>query len=221
MNNFEIVLIIGVSLTILLFILLISLLIRYIYLKSNEKKLSKARPRNRKKVKRWKLNLKQLEDKKAKVLRNMLFSLLAVFIIGGGTGYAKYYQSTTISEQDIDNIVYGYYLVEQITEQLNEIDSLEEKKASENIHTLGIALSSYSSKKGSDRSTEEAQILLNKYYARIGQFGLNISSQNFLDLKENEAMQKDYLEDLKKISEIQNKVITYYKIDESSLKSKK
>lgn len=221
MNQFEIVLIIGISISILLSILVVISLIQFLNAKSNIKKLNNCKPKNRKKKKRWKKELNFEENKKSKKLRVFLFSFLGTLLVGGGTAYAKYYQATVISDQDTDNIVYSYYLLEQIEDQIKNIDKSNDKKTSDNIHNLAVSISSFASKKGSDRSKKDAQILLNQYYARVGQFGVNISSQDFDELKKDKEKQADYLDDIKNVKKTQKKVIQYYKIDESSLKEKK
>lgn len=221
MDTLEIILIVGIAVTILLFILLIVYLIQFIVARKKCKELATRKVKNKKKRKRLKLELEGYQEKSAKKLRGFLFSLLACILLASGTGYTKFYQATTISEYDIDNIVYGYYLLEQMEQQIIDIDSNDEVKTSENIHTLAISLSSFSAKKGSDKGRKEAQILLNQYYSKIGQFGVNISSQNFEELKENKEKQEEYLSDIAKVKTNQNKVIEYYKIDETSLKSKK
>lgn len=221
MATFDIILIAGISATILLLILMIVSFIQVFLVNREYSALEKAKPKSKRRRRRWRRALDEIEDKRSKKIRITLFSLLAALLIGGGTGYAKYYQSTTISEQDIDNIVYGYYLLEQIEEQIQGISETSDQKSEENIHTLAVSLSSFASKKGSDRSTVDAQILLNQYYARIGQFGVNISSQNFKELKETPDKQEEYLNDIATIKKTQKKVIDFYKIDEKSLKSKK
>ena len=221
MATFDIILIAGISATILLLILMIVSFIQVFLVNREYSALEKAKPKSKRRRRRWRRALDEIEDKRSKKIRITLFSLLAALLIGGGTGYAKYYQSTTISEQDIDNIVYGYYLLEQIEEQIQGISETSDQKSEENIHTLAVSLSSVASKKGSDRSTVDAQILLNQYYARIGQFGVNISSQNFKELKETPDKQEEYLNDIATIKKTQKKVIDFYKIDEKSLKSKK
>ena len=55
----------------------------------------------------------------------------------------------------------------------------------------------------------------------MGQFGVNISSQNFDALKKDKEKQQEYLNDIKTVKKTQKKVIDYYKINESSLKEKK
>lgn len=221
MDTFEIILIVGIAISILLFILMVTSIFLLVSAKKNLKKLENCKPKDRKKRKRWKRDVRAAENKKSKQVRFVLFSLLGTLLIGGGTGYAKYYQATTISEQDTDNIVYGYYLLDQLEDQVKQVDKQNEKKASENIHTIAVSMSSFASKKGSDRSKEDAQIILNQYYARLGQLGINVSSQNFSELKKDKAKQDEYLEDIKNVRVTQKKVIKYYKIDESSLKEKK
>ncbi|MGX7024916.1 hypothetical protein [Vagococcus hydrophili] len=221
MDKFEIILIAGIAISILLFILMITSIIQFILVKKELKTLEINKPKDRKKRRSWKKQRRLLENNKSKKMRYILFSLLGTLIIGGATGYAKYYQSTTISEQDTDNIVYGYYLLEQLEQQIKNIGKEDDKKVSDNIHTLAVSTSSFASKRGSDRSVEEAQILLNQYYARIGQLGVNVSSQNFSELKKDKKKQDEYLDDIKTVRNAQKKVITYYKIDEASLKEKK
>ncbi|MBO0429555.1 hypothetical protein JZO82_10315 [Vagococcus fluvialis] len=221
MDTFGIILITGMVITILLFILMLIFLIQFIFAKKSLKKLEKGRLKSRKKKKYWSRDIKALSVRKTKKIKYFIFCLIGFLSIGSGTAYIKYYQSTNISGQDIDNIVYSYYLLEQIEEQINKIDETNEKKSANNIHTLAISLSSFASKKGSDKSVVEAQILLNKYYAVIGQFGVNLSSQNFQELKSNKDKQNEFLDDILVVKKLQQEVIKYYKIDESSLKAKK
>ncbi|MEG0256530.1 MAG: hypothetical protein RR554_11265 [Vagococcus sp.] len=221
MSTFDIVLIVGISVSILLFILMMVSLVQFIISKKNVTALQNGKPKDRKKRRKWKREVRQAENQKSKKLRLTLFSFLAFLIFGGASGYAKYYQATTITDEDTENIVYAYYLLDQLEQQIKDIDGKSEKKASDNIHSIAVSLSSFASKKGSNQSVEEAQILLNQYYARVGQFGVNVSSQNFEALKKDKEKQAEYLDDIKVVRQTQKKVIDYYKIDESSLKEKK
>lgn len=217
----EIILIAGISLSILLLILSGVYLFQFILSKKEIKKLSKDRPKDKKKRRRWKRKVNELENKKTKKLRGFIFSLLATLIIGGGSAYAKFYIATNISDEDTDNIVYGYFLLDQLEQQIKDIDKGNEQKVNKNVHVLSVSISSFSSKKGDNRGVEEAQILLNQYYSKLGQFGLNMTTQNMTELRESKEKQEECLADIKTVKTAQKKVMDYYKIDESSLKQKK
>ncbi len=221
MDKFEMILIAGIAITILLCMLICVFLVEFILTKKEITSLENNKPNDRKKRRGWRRELRILENKKHNKLKYMLFSLLGALLIGGASGYAKYYQSTTISDVDTDNIVYSYYLLDQMEQEIKDIDNKSDQKSFANIHTLAVSISSFSSKKGSDRSVEEAQLLLNKYYAQVGQLGVNLSSENVNELKKDKEKQTGYLDDITRVRGTQKKVLAYYKIDEASLKEKK
>ncbi|MGO3732934.1 MAG: hypothetical protein ACTJHC_07105 [Vagococcus sp.] len=156
MNTFEIIIIVGIAITILLFILTLVSIIKLFVVKRSIKTLENNRPRDKRKKRRWKKTLALEKKNKTKWVKTSLFSLIGTVLIGAGAGYAKFYQATNISEQDTDNIVYGYYLLDQMEEQLKDIEKKNDNKSASNIHKIAVSLSSFASKKGSDRSVEEA-----------------------------------------------------------------
>lgn len=218
MNFFDWSIIIGISITILLFISFILFFMSSIRIKKVLNKQQKNKPKSKRKRKKWSNEIKLLKKKKSSQIRFMIFSIIGVFIIGGATGYARWYQSTNLQDTDMDSLVYGYYLVDQIDKQLKDAEGENSKKNEENIHKLSLQISSYSSKKASDKGTKESQILINRYYARLGQFGINLASQNYDGLKENIA---EYQQDIVNIKTAQKQVLDFYKINENSLKQKK
>lgn len=218
MNFFDWSIIIGISITILLFISFILFFMSSIRIKKVLNKQQKNKPKSKRKRKKWSNEIKLLKKKKSSKIRFMIFSIIGVFIIGGATGYARWYQSTNLQDTDMDSLVYGYYLVDQIDKQLKDAEGENSKKNEENIHKLSLQISSYSSKKASDKGTKESQILINRYYARLGQFGINLASQNYDGLKENIA---EYQQDIVNIKTAQKQVLDFYKINENSLKQKK
>ncbi len=103
----------------------------------------------------------------------------------------------------------------------NAIESSEnDEKLNANIHTLAVRMASFSSKKGSDRGTKESQLLLNRYYARMGQLGVNLASQKAEVLKEDQELLQSYTQDIERVEESQNKVLAFYQVDEKSLAQK-
>lgn len=220
MSIIDYFLIAGYSISFILLVLFISFLVYFIYNLSRKNKLSKQiteTKRNRKQLKRA---VKKLQETNKSILKKGFVSLIIGVLIFGGTLYLKFYQSTTLTTEDTDRIVYGYYLIEQLEEQFQLIEEGDIKKSTENIRNLSMPLASYYAKKGDERGTEEAQLLLNSYYSRIGQLGVNISGEDVSKLVEDSEKQEEYLIDIEDAKKIQKSVIKFYKIDEKSLKSK-
>lgn len=184
----------------------------------NLKQLKKKRSRNKKKRKKLKRAIRQLQDKRKRQWGNVFLLLILAIGLGGGAFYARYYQGTTLNERDSDGIVQGYYLVEEISGQLDSIDSAESTtKVVSNIKELSGRLASYGSRRASARLTTENQSLLNKQYTYMKELGININGQadSFLD---DEEKLTEFKEDLKRTQEHQQKVLNQFRIDENSLK---
>lgn len=191
-----------------------------------KKKLTKikaSKPQTRKAKGAWRRQIKKNKDSVDNFKRTIIICLLSMILVSSVGGYIYYYQMTNLTKVDTDNIVSGYYLLDQIEEQLalatkEEADSEQVKN---NIHTIAIRIASFSAKKGNDRGSREGQQLLNRYYAKVGQFGINLSSQSYQELVEKPSTQTAYLEDIKGILETQKKLLDFYTIDEASLREKK
>lgn len=214
MTLFDWLLIIGFSITILLFISFFVFFFRNLILSGKIKKLKNIKRKN-KKVKRELNNITKI---KKIYIRRVFLSIIGIIIVGGSTFYLKWYQSTNLQDEDMDNLVFGYYLLNQVEEQLKVAEKDDSKKTEENIHSLALKISTYSSKSGSDRGTKESQVLLNRYYSRLGQFGVNVAAESFNNIKSNIG---EYQEDIKNIKSVQKQALEYYKINEDSLKQKK
>lgn len=216
-------LIIGaISLGILTIIMMMVAFVAMLRASATVKQLSAAKPKGRKAKKKWQRQLKRATKSRQKKLRTSVALLITSMVIGGVGGYAKYYQMTNMTAKDTENIVTGYYLLNQMTEQLNELadGAGNEEKMTANIQTLAVRMASFTSKKGSSRGTKESQLLLNRYYARMGQLGVNLSSQKASSLKEDTDTLTDYVTDVERVQAAQQKVLSFYKIDEKSLAEK-
>lgn len=91
----------------------------------NLKKLTKKRVKNKKKRKRLKRAVQQLREKRKRQWGNVFLLLVLAIGFGGGAFYARYYQGKTLNERDSDGVVQGYYLVEEISGQLDNINDAE------------------------------------------------------------------------------------------------
>ena len=219
----EWVIIISASLAIVSVIVFLLFLLSLISSKKEHKEILKSKPKKRRSQRKWRKELSKIESQKAKKSKSLLL-VFCILVLSASVGtYAKYYQMTNMTSVDTENIVSGYYLIDQVEQQLLLIakEEIPEAQGSSNIHGLAVRMASFSAKKGSDRGSEEGQVLLNRYYARVGQFGVNLSSQQYSKLLESPTVIQEYIEDLVKIKAAQKNVLTFYKINESSLSEKK
>lgn len=223
MNTVEWLLMILVSMSLLLLTLLGIAAVRTWRLAKQVRHLKENQPKKQKKLKRWKRELKKVAVKKKFTFKISLLLLVLVAVSATATIYLDYYLTTNMSSGDSENIVTGNYLITQLTLQLEELknESDSSEKIKNNIQTLGVRLASFSAMK-SDRSTsKEGQLLLNRYYQKIGQFGINISGQDYSDLQKEDGLLEDYLADLNQLKMSFKDVLTFYSVDESSLTRKK
>ncbi len=220
MINLDWVIIGTISLGILCLLLMIAAFAGSLRAKSQLKQLG-PKPRSRSSKKKWRRQKNRYANAQKNNLKSGIGLLIAVLVLSGVGGYAKYYQMTNMTVADTENIVTGYYLIAQMTEQLETLEaSANQEKANANIHTLAVRMASFASKKGSDRGTKESQLLLNRYYARMGQVGINLASQKASDLVADKGVLESYQQDLKRVEESQDKVLSFYKVDKKSLAQK-
>lgn len=220
MINLDWIIIGAISLGIICLLLLIVSFAASLRARAQLQKLG-AKPTGRSAKKKWRRQKNRYTKTQKSTFKSGVWLLLVTIVISGVGGYAKYYQMTNMTAADTENIVTGYYLLNQMSEQLNAIESSEnDEKLNSNIQTLAVRMASFSSKKGSDRGTKESQLLLNRYYTRMGQLGVNLASQKVEALKEDKALLQSYLQDIERVEESQNKVLAFYKVDKKSLAQK-
>lgn len=211
-----------ISVSIVLLFSFFFLLFFYFFLRNKKQysSLQKKRFKRQRAKKNKKRQLKLLLKSKKRFFYLTIFSIVIVIVSAGIAGYAKYYEMSNLSKNDMENIADGYYFISNVKTELENIknkDISSPEKTSENLHSLSLRLSGFSAKKGSDRNSVEGQYLLNRYYSLLGQFGLNLSSQDYSSFIENETLLEGFLSDIDKIDEQQTKVIDFFKIDKSSL----
>lgn len=188
---------------------------------SKVKKWKQAKPRKKRKRKRWRRTCRILEKKKSASIRFfVLFFVIAC--LGGGTAfYTRYYQATNLGKEDTEALVQAHYLLSNIEEQLNQIHETDNpKKIQENIYDLAARLANYGVRTADRRLSMEGQKELNRLYVNMKELGLNLGSQTFETLNDQDTL-SGYLSDMKKTKTNQKKVFKYFRINESSLKENK
>lgn len=181
------------------------------------KKLKKNKPKNKKKRKKWVRQRKKGERQRKKQLRLVLFFIIGSLICGATAAYSRYYQATNLGEKDSDAIIQGYHLINGIQKQLDQIDDKKyEVKIQKNLYDLSARLSSYGARNADRRLSPEGQLLLNRFYANMKELGLNINNQS-VDSLRNKKIMDGYDSDLTKAKQNQEKVFTYFHIDERAL----
>ncbi|OJG56157.1 hypothetical protein RV06_GL000273 [Enterococcus haemoperoxidus] len=167
------------------------------------------------------LEKRKLLKKKKKRRNNAIVCFLACIIFGGGVGYLYYYQSTNLMAKDADSIAQGYYLLKDMTNELNRAGSEEgsKEKAENNLRVLSGKIASYGAKQASSVNTEEGQLVLNRYYRAMKEFGTNTVS-NYISIYGNQEMVDEFIEDIKNVQKYQKKVFAFYKVNEEAFKKK-
>lgn len=207
----------GISLTIITLVLFIFSLIHYFIMGKEIKKLDKNKKKYKRKMDRWKTKRKRLIKTRKAYLTSSLLLILVMILIGGSTGYARFYQMTNLSKQDTETFALSYYLIDKLEEHVEKSSEENNEKMDNNIQELAQELASFSSKKASNKFGQEGQVLLNKYFTQIGQLGINIGSQNYSEQLELEGTLDDTLSDVSKIKVLQKQLIDKFEIKTATL----
>ncbi|WP_321387396.1 hypothetical protein [uncultured Enterococcus sp.] len=180
--------------------------------------LQKKRIKNKKKRKKLQRRVQKMKKQQWRQFRSALLLLVLGGALGGGAFYSRYYQAHRLGEQDSNAIVQGYHLVATIEEELGSEESLANpEKAATRLRDLTGRLSSYGTRVPSQRLSEEGQRLLSRQYSYMSELGMNLYTQAD-DLMVNEETRAAVEADLEKIQTHQQKVLTYFSINEDSLK---
>ncbi|MBO0439871.1 hypothetical protein [Candidatus Enterococcus ikei] len=183
--------------------------------------LRKKKLRNEKKQKRRKKEIIFLKRKS----KSQLVTAVVMFFCGAlfmaGSFYSRHYQQTHLSQRDSEAIVQGYYLINNIEEQLQAASTSENKaKISKNIIELAGRLTSYGARMADVRLSVEGQSTLTRMYQLMKELGVNLNNQpkEFLD---NDQRLEEFADDIKKAKTQQKKVFSYFKVNEDALKKRK
>ncbi|MHC5372291.1 hypothetical protein ACYSNU_00670 [Enterococcus sp. LJL120] len=218
MTILEWLIIIGIAVAIIACIFTLIFLYLTISRQKKVSKLSKRPPKSKKRRRRWeKLRQRYLRQKNS-ALRSLIIFLVITFIFGGGTAYGMYYQSTNLSSDDAEAVVQSYFLVHTFETQLTEAANGEgeEDAVTRNLQYLATSLASYGSKNASSLNTVEGQSVLNRYYAAIGELGINASRQ-VSEFYGNPDLAATYTSSLERITSLEEAAFSYYEVDQDML----
>ncbi|MCA5013659.1 MULTISPECIES: hypothetical protein [unclassified Enterococcus] len=189
--------------------------------KKKYKMLRKKRPpKNKKKRKRFMAAKRRLESK---LKKQFIWSIILLLFAGGssfGAMYSRYYQQHRLNGKESEAIVQGYYLIDELSLQLENIKKNENpQKAIKNISNLSSKMVSFGFTKASMALKEDKQVLLNRYFNTMKQLGTNLHEQSLETLQNEEAL-AGYVNDINKLEMSQKEVFKQFKINEAALKKK-
>ncbi|MFD2305182.1 hypothetical protein [Enterococcus termitis] len=182
--------------------------------------IMEKKKKDKKKRKRFKRKVISLKKKKKKrVQLSILFLFLGILFISSAL-FSRHYQATNLGKLDSEGIAEGYYLLNTVTEQLSSIkEQQNSEKKQKNIRELAAKLSGFGVRYADPRLTVEGQRHLNRYYAQMKELGLNLNNQSVESLQQEEIFE-GYQKDIKNIVQIQDNVLRYFKVKESTLTRK-
>lgn len=219
MSILEVVVLVGLVMTLLFSIGVLFFLFRLIQLRKQRQKIRLKRSDSKKR--KWKLLKKKQEllvkGKRSRRLAAICLCLALFF--GGGSRYIVYYQSVNLTTEDGDSVARGYYLVRDFEDQLQlgKGEEIEEEPFRQNIRSLATAMASYGVKQASTVNSEEGQLLLNRYYTAVQQLGMNASTQA-THFYGNPELVETFLTDIARVKEREQAVFVYYRVNESAFK---
>lgn len=222
MTKLELILI-GFFITSLFFLLVTISLLTFYFIKGKRiKQLNIIKSKSKNKRKKIKKEIRSISKSRKKIGFMCLVSLFLTICLGAGTAYVSYYQSVNLSVADQKAVVKGYYLLTDLSQQLENIKSgeLEEHDSISNTQMLGSSMASFNHLKASTTNKIDGQVKLNRYYTSLKELGVNTiaKSQNFYD---NPKLIDEFLMDVDKTINHQKEVFDYYKVDEAKLEKSK
>lgn len=190
----------------------------------NKKKAGQELIKKKKKMKKhhYAKEKRLVEKSKKKWLIAMIATIVSAFLLLGIAGYGKYYESMNLTSEDSDAIVKGYFLLNDMENELKKAKSGEEDpaKLAKKINYLATSMASYGIKTASTSNTKEGQLIINRYYTYLSELGRNMNNQS-AKIKDEPEQIDSFLKDIQKVKNRQKKVFIYYKVDEANLKENK
>ncbi|MHC5247469.1 hypothetical protein [Enterococcus sp. LJL90] len=211
---------IGIVVTIIFGILVVFNLVQLIVRRKKLRSLPKKEPKSKKKRRHLLQMRKELTTGKKSALKFMLIFIILTGVAGGGTAYATHYQSTNLSETDSELVVQSYLLLRDFETQIQASgsESAEQDAVSRNIRYLTTSLATYGSKLASTANTVDGQTVLNKYYAAVGELGMN-ASREINEFYGNPELVVTYESDIEKIKALEEAAYSYYQVDQAAIDS--
>ncbi len=184
--------------------------------------LLKIKYKSHSKKSKHKKRIRNLKIKKKRCFIVAITSLVLALFSFGGVKTIAYFQSVNLVKSDSSAVVEGYYLLSDFNKQLELAQEKQGNKetVSLSIQNLAGNMASYNTKKASELSTAEGQLILNRYYNSIKEIGVNAASQ-YTDFYGDKKLTAEFIEDVKKAQSYEKKVFTHYKIDEKELSEQK
>ncbi|MHC5247444.1 hypothetical protein [Enterococcus sp. LJL90] len=220
MTILEWVIMIGIAATIILIIFMFYFILQFLLKKSKLKKLPQRLPKNKKKRMRFLRAQKKIQQQKKASLRKVVILFFAALIFGSGTAYGMFYQSTNLSSDDADLVARSYSLVREVQEQLLSAENQEEEEdaINRNIRYLSTSLASYGSKVANSLNTVDGQTVLNRYYASLGELGLNLTRQA-ADFYGNPELVAQYSSDIERVITLEDAAFDYFQVNKDALET--
>lgn len=187
--------------------------------KYNSLKSKKIRNKQKKKkIKRMLSRIKKQQRKNTQT--SLLLFVLATATLSGGI-YARHYQQTHLETEDANAIVQSYFLVEEIEKDLQGLsEGSDAGRVNEKLADMTSLMITYGNKNAFGGLSTDGQKKLNRYYALVREFGVNLSNRTLENLNDSTYV-SNYLEDIKKIKKSQKQIFEVFKVNESALKQKK
>lgn len=218
MTRLEWILLIGIAATIILGIFTGLFLVQLLVRQRHLKKMPQRLPKNKKKRRRLQRIRATLQQQKRTSLRNLVVFFIFTLLVGAGTGYGMFYQSTNLSADDADLVARSYSLVRELENQLTlaETEAEEADALNRNIRYLSTSLASYGSKVASTLNTVEGQTVLNRYYATLGELGLNATRQSS-EFYGNPELVAQYTSDIERVITQEDAAFAYFQVNKEAL----
>ncbi|MGL4696937.1 hypothetical protein [Enterococcus larvae] len=221
MTTLDLIAVIALASAILFLLFTVLLVVLRVRLGGQLTKLKRVRTKNKKKRKRLVRQRRAVEKKR----RKYMISALALFILGsagvGISAYTIYYQSTNLNQKEQEQIVKGYYYLNDIEDQLMLAESgTGGEELSSDLTTLASRIGAFAVVRADYRLGSDYQQLLNRYYSSLKDLGINLASRN-LTFYDNVEELADFKEDVAKVRSNQKEVFKAFSVNEDSLKEQK
>lgn len=210
------------SLSLAILLLLWGILYIFLFFRAKKlmKNLSKKRTKDKKKRRKMRKKREQINIKKVKNIKKAIMFLVLAIVSVAGAAYARYYQMTTLTSEDGNAIIQSYFLTDEIEKNLLTIqEGASAEKVKNNLQERSSLLASYGATDPSAGLAVDGIKVLKRYFRKVREYGVNVYSLRVEQLQEPETVTK-YLDELKGIKEMQQKIFKQYGVNQSALTKK-
>lgn len=108
----------------------------------------------------------------------MMFLVVLTSILIGGAFYLEDEYTKNFNSEDANHLLDSYHLITETEKLLQLVSNPDEENIYQSIREVSARLASFNAVQANPTLSVERQTVLNRYYQRLHEFGVNLSKKN-------------------------------------------